>query len=59
MDQDELLPRVKTFDLVLIGWVTVMSARARAVPSLEALLREPTVTNMSPFMPFRVILVIV
>ena len=32
MDSEELLFRVKTYDLVLIGWVTVMSARGVPFP---------------------------
>ena len=41
MDSEELLSRVKTYDLALIGWVTVMAVRARTVSSLGALSREP------------------
>ena len=37
MDSDEWLPRVKTFDLAFVGWVTVMIVHARVVFSLEAL----------------------
>jgi len=31
------LSRVKTYDLALIGWVTVITVRVRAVFSFEAL----------------------
>ena len=41
MDSEELLFRVKTYDLTLIGWVTAMAVRARTVFSLEALSWEP------------------
>ena len=41
LDSEELLSRVKTYDLVLIGWVTAMAVRARTVSSLEALSWEP------------------
>ena len=41
MDFEELLSRVKTYDLALIGWVTAMAVRARIVFSLEALSWEP------------------
>ena len=41
MNSEELLSRVKTYDLVLIGWVTAMAVRARTVFSLEALSWEP------------------
>ena len=37
MDSEELLSRVKTYDLVLIGWVTVMAMRARTISTLVAL----------------------
>ena len=41
MDTKELLSRVKTYDLALIGWVTAMAVRARTVSSLVALSWEP------------------
>ena len=41
MDSEELLFRVKTYDLTLIGWVTAMAGRARTVFLLEALSWEP------------------
>ena len=41
MDSEELLSRVKTYDLALIGWVTAMAVRARTVSSLVALSWEP------------------
>ena len=41
MDSEELLSRVKTYDLTLIGWVTAMAGRARTVFLLEALSWEP------------------
>ena len=41
MDSEELLSRVKTFDLALIGWVTAMAMRARTVSTLVALSWEP------------------
>ena len=37
MDSDEWLPRVKTFELGFVGWVTAMIVHARVVFSLEAL----------------------
>ena len=41
MDSEELLSRVKTYDLALIGWVTAMAVRARTVSSLEVWSWEP------------------
>ena len=41
MDSEELLSRVKTYGLVLIGWVTVMVMRARTISTLVALSWEP------------------
>ena len=41
MDFEELLYRVKTYDLALIGWVTAMVVRARTVSMLVALSWEP------------------
>jgi len=41
LDSEELLSRVKTYDLALIGWVTAMAVRARTVSSLVALSWEP------------------
>ena len=41
MDSEELLSRVKTYDLALIGWITVMAVRARTVSTLVALSWEP------------------
>ena len=41
MDSEELLSRVKTYDLALIGWVTAMAVRARIVSTLVALSWEP------------------
>ena len=40
MDSEELLSRVKTYDLTLIGWVTAMAVRARTVSTLVALAWE-------------------
>ena len=37
MDSEELLSRVKTYDLTLIGWVTAMAVHARTVSTLVAL----------------------
>ena len=41
MDSEELLFRVKTYDLTLIGWVTAMVVHARTVFMLVALSWEP------------------
>ena len=41
MDFEELLYRVKTYDLALIGWVTAMVVRARTVSTLVTLSWEP------------------
>ena len=41
MDSEELLSRVKTYDLILIGWVTAMAVRACTVSTLVALSWEP------------------
>ena len=41
MDFEELLYRVKTYDLALIGWVTAMAVRARTVSTLVTLSWEP------------------
>ena len=41
MDSEELLSRVKTYDLALIGWVTAMAVHARTVFTLVALSWEP------------------
>ena len=41
MDSEELLSRVKTYNLALIGWVTAMVVRARTVSTLVALSWEP------------------
>ena len=41
MDSEELLSRVKTYYLALIGWVTAMAVRARTVSTLVALFWEP------------------
>ena len=41
MDSEELLSRVKTYDLALIGWITAMAVRARTVFTLVALSWEP------------------
>ena len=41
MDSEELLSRVKTYDLPLIGWVTAMAVRAHTVSTLVALSWEP------------------
>ena len=41
MDSEELLSMVKTYYLALIGWVTVMTVRARTVSTLVALSWEP------------------
>ena len=41
MDFEELLSRVKTYDLTLIGWVTATVVRARTISSLVALSWEP------------------
>ena len=40
MDSEELLYRVKTYDLALIGWVTAMVVRARTVSTLVVLFWE-------------------
>ena len=37
MDSEELLSRVKTYDLTLIGWVTAIVMCARTVSTLVAL----------------------
>ena len=37
MNSEELLSRVKTYDLTLIGWVTAMAVRAHTVSTLVAL----------------------
>ena len=47
MDSEELLSRVKTYDLALIGWVTAMAVRARTVFSLEALSWESGWANLT------------
>ena len=36
MDSEELLSRVKTFDMALISWVTAMVVRARTISMLVA-----------------------
>ena len=36
MNSEELLSRVKTFDMVLISWVTAMVVRARTISMLVA-----------------------
>ena len=41
MDSEELLSRVKTYDLTLIGSVTAMAVCARTVSTLVALSWEP------------------
>ena len=41
MDSEELLSRVKTYDLTLIGSVTAMAVCARTVSTLVALSLEP------------------
>ena len=41
MDFEELLSRVKTYYLTLIGWVTATVVRARTIFSLVALSWEP------------------
>ena len=41
MDFEELLYRVKTYDLALIGWVTAMAVRSCTVSTLVALSWEP------------------
>ena len=41
MNSEELLSRVKTYYLALIGWVTAMAVRARIVSTLVALFWEP------------------
>ena len=41
MDSEELFSRVKTYNLALIGWFTVMAVRARTVSTLVALSWEP------------------
>ena len=40
MDSEELLSRVKTYDLALIGWVTAMAVRARTVSTFVVLFWE-------------------
>ena len=51
MDSEELLSRVKTYDLVLIGWVTAMAVRARRLPHwwrcLGSLIRSPGVAMVT------------
>ena len=46
MDFEELLYRVKTYDLALIGWVTAIVVRARTVSTLVALSWEPYSKSM-------------
>jgi len=41
LDSEELLSRMKTYDLALIGWVTAMAVRACTVSTLVALSWEP------------------
>jgi len=41
LNSEELLSRVKTYDLTLIGWVTATVVRARTISSLVALSWEP------------------
>ena len=41
MNSEELLSRVKTYYLALIGWVTAMAVRAHTVSTLVALFWEP------------------
>ena len=40
MDSEELLSRVKTYDLALIGWVTAVAVRTRIVSSLVAMVMK-------------------
>ena len=41
MDSEELLSRVKTYDLALIGWITAMAVCALTISTLVALSLEP------------------
>ena len=41
MDFEELLSKVKIYDLALISWVTVMAMRARTISTLVVLSWEP------------------